>query len=79
MSRTVTLRFPDETYQRLRTLAQRENRTLSDFIATAVLRHVEIEQFIGEFEMDEMRANSKLNRSLRRGIGDAGAGRGRFV
>jgi len=79
MSKTVTLRLPDETYERFRTLAERENRPLSNFVETAVLRYVETEQFADEFEMEEIRRNAGLNRSLKRGIKDAKAGRGRFV
>ena len=79
MSRTVTLRLPDETYRRFRTLAERGNRSLSNFIETAALRYVEAEQFVDEFEMDEIQSNAELNRSLKRGVKDAKAGRGRFV
>ncbi len=79
MSRTVTLRLPDQTYERFRTLAERENRSLSNFIETAASRYVEIEQFVDEFEMVEIEGNAKLNRSLKRGNKDAKAGRGQFV
>lgn len=79
MSRVVTLRLPDETYERFRTLAERENRPLSNFIETAALKYVETDQYVDEFEMAEIRGNAALNRSLRRGIKDAKAGRGRFV
>jgi predicted transcriptional regulator len=79
MSKTVTLRLSDHTYERFRTLAQRENRPLSNFIETAASRYVEAEQFVDEFEMAEIQANSELNRSLKSGIKDAQAGRGRFV
>ena len=79
MSRTVTLRLPDETYRQFRILAERENRPLSNFIETAALRFVETEQFVDEFEMEEIRDNAELNRSLKRGMKDAKAGRGRFV
>ena len=79
MSKTVTLRLPEQTYERFRTLAQRENRPLSNFIETAASRYVETEQFVDEFEMAEIETNSDLNRSLKRGIKDAKAGRGRFV
>jgi predicted transcriptional regulator len=79
MSRTVTLRLPDKTYQQFRTLAERENRPLSNFIETAALRYIETEQFVDEFEMEEIRGNAALNRSLKRGMKDAKAGRGRFV
>ena len=79
MSKMVTLRLPDETYEQFRTFAARENRPLSNFIETAVLRYVETGQFVDEFEMEEIRGNLELNRSLKRGMKDAKAGRGRFV
>lgn len=79
MSRTVTLRLPDQTYERFRMLAKRENRPLSNFIETAASRYVEMEQFVDEFEMEEIQGNVELNRSLKRGGKDAKAGRGRFV
>ncbi|HOO76726.1 MAG TPA: ribbon-helix-helix protein, CopG family [bacterium] len=79
MSKTVTLRLSEPTYERFRTLAERENRPLSNFIETAASRYVETEQFVDEFEMAEIETNPELNRSLKRGIKDAKAGRGRFV
>jgi len=79
MAKTVTLRLDETTYRRFLTLAERENRPLSNFIETAALRFVETEQFADEFEMSEIRANTDLNRSLKRGLKDAKAGRGRFV
>ena len=79
MSRTVTLRLPDQPYQQFRTLAERENRLLSNFIVTAALRHVETEQFVNRFETEEIRGTAELNCSLKRGMKDAKAGRGRYV
>ena len=79
MSRTVTLRLPDQTYERFRTLAARENRPLSNFIETAASRYVETAQFVDEFEMEEIKGNAELNRSLLRGVKDAKARRGKFV
>ncbi|HNR30323.1 MAG TPA: ribbon-helix-helix protein, CopG family [Candidatus Hydrogenedentes bacterium] len=79
MSKIVTLRLPDETYRRFRVLAERENRPLSNFIETAALRYVETAQFADDFEMEEIRANVALNRSLTRGMKNAETGQGRFV
>ena len=42
MSRTVTLRMKDSVYERLRTLAEGDNRSLSNFIETATLRCLEV-------------------------------------
>ena len=79
MSKTVTLRLDDEVYRRFRALAARDNRPLSNFIETAALRFVEEHEYVDEFEMAEIRNNASLNRSIKSGLRDAKAGRGRFV
>jgi len=79
MSKTVTLRLPDLTYQRFRILAERENRPLSNFIETAAFRYTESDQYADDFELDEIRNNAALNQSLKQGVKDAKKGRGRFV
>ena len=79
MSKTITLRLDDRTYQRFRSLAESDNRPLSNFIETAALRFVENSETVNEFEMKEIRENAELNRSIKRGLKDAKAKRGRFV
>ena len=78
MPTTVTLRLPDETYNRFRVFAERENRPLSTFIQTVILQYTESEQYADEFEMAEIRSNKALNESLKQGYADAKAMRGRF-
>jgi len=79
MSKTITLRISEPNYEMFRTLAARDNRSLSNFIETAALRFVTEHEFVDEYEMAEIRANKVLNDSLIRGVEDAQAGRGRFV
>ena len=79
MSKTITLRLDDGVYQHFRDLAELDNRPLSNFIETAALRFLETKQFADEFEMEEIRANRALNRSIKRGLKDAAGTRGRFV
>ena len=79
MSKTVTLRLDDTVYRRLRRLAEQDNRPISNFIETAALRFVESAQFVDEFEMNEIRGNTSLNRSLNRGLKDAKSRRGHFA
>jgi len=79
MSKTVTLRLDDPVYRVFRTIADRENRPLSNFIETAVLRFVEEHQYVDEYEMAEIRGNTELNRSLTQGMADAKRRRGVFV
>ena len=79
MAKTVTLRLKDSVYLRLRTLAERDNRSLSNFIETATLRYLEQEEYAEEFEMLEIRQNAALKESIERGSADAAEKRGRFV
>jgi len=79
MSKTVTLRLNDKTYKLFRNLAESENRPLSNFIETSVLRFIESNQFVDEYEMAEIQDNQDLNRSLKRALKDVKAQRGRFV
>ena len=79
MSKTVTLRLNDEVYKLFRNLADGENRPLSNFIETSVLRFIEYNQCVDEYEMAEIQSNQELNKSLKRALKDAKAQRGRFV
>ena len=79
MSKTVTLRIEDSVYQRLRTLAERDNRPLSNFIETAALRYIEQQEYADEFEMAEIRGNKSLSDTIEQGIANAKERRGRYV
>ncbi len=79
MSKTVSVRLSDRVYRRFRKLAEQDNRPLSNFIETAALRAIASEEFADEFEMAEIRRNKGLNESLKRGLRDAAAKRGRFA
>ena len=79
MSKTVTLRLDESVYRLFRGVAERENRPISNFIETAVLRFVQDHETADEFEMAEIRANTGLNQSLKRGCQDAKHRRGAFV
>ena len=79
MSRTVTLRLDDPVYRLFKCVAERENRPISNFIETAVMRFVQDHESVDEFEMAEIRGNVELNQSLKRGHQDAKHRRGAFV
>ena len=79
MSKTITLRLSEENYKKFKSLAERDNRPISNFIETAVNRFIEQNILVDEFEMDEIRNNSELNKSLKKGLADMKARRGRFV
>jgi len=79
MSKTVTLRLSDEKYKIYKKLAERDNRPISNFIETAVKKFVEENVFVDEFEMEEIRNNTELNKSIKRGISDMKSKKGKLV
>lgn len=79
MSRTVTLRLKDDMYEKFRKLAEDDNRSISNFIETSVLRSIENNSSIDEFEMAEIQANKTLLESIEQGLHDAKRKKGRFV
>ena len=79
MSKTITLRLDDKVYQRFKGMASHDNRPISNFIATAALRFMDEHEYVDEFEMAEIKDNAGLNRSIKSGLRDAKAKRGRFA
>jgi predicted transcriptional regulator len=79
MSKTVTLRLDEPIYRLFKDVAERENRPISNFIETAVMRFVREHETVDEFEMTEIRGNVELNKSLKRGHQDAKHRRGTFA
>ena len=79
MSRTITLRLKDEIYEKFRKLAEDDNRSISNFIETSVLRSIENNSNIDEFEMADIRADKSLQQSIEKGLHDVKHKKGRFV
>lgn len=79
MSKTVTLRLDDETYELFRAAASAQNRPLSNMIETAALAQIREEQFVDDHEMADISADKKLQVRLRKGSKAAARREGRFV
>ena len=79
MAKTVSIRLEQPKYRLFSKFAKMQNRSLSNFIETATLRYIEEQEEVDDFEMEEIRNNKELNRSIRRGLKDAKLKRGRFV
>ena len=79
MAKVVTLRLDDEIYNTFKTIADQENRPLSNFIETAAMRYMNEIEFVDEFEMAEINSNAVLKDSMKRGIKDYKKRSGRFV
>jgi hypothetical protein len=79
MSKTVTLRLSEDSYNKFRTFAESDNRSLSNFIETSALRYIAEHEYVDEFEMAEINNNEGLQASLKRALKDAKAKRGTLV
>jgi len=67
MIKTITLRLQEDKYQIFKQLAECDNRSISNFIENAALRFIEQEEYIDDFENDEILSNKELIGSIQRG------------
>ena len=79
MSKTVTLRLNDKTYQTFLEAALAENRPLSNLIETAAFAKIREQQFVDDLEMAEILENQDLVKRLKKGSREARMRKGRFV
>lgn len=79
MTKTLSLRVNEQTYALLRRRAQAQNRSISNFIETAVKEHIEESNFLDDVEMAEILANDELAKRLKKGSLAARKKIGRWV
>ena len=56
-----------------------DNRSISNFIENAALRFIEEEEYIDDFENDEILSNKELMDSIQRGCEESIEGKGKLV
>jgi len=79
MSKTVTVRLDESTYKKIKTAAESERRTISNFIEFATVSFVDNSLFIEDEEMNEIKGNNKLMDTLKKSIDDIKNGEYRIV
>lgn len=79
MAKTVSLRIDEKLYSSLKTHAEAENRSISNFIETATRRYIEEAEYADDFEMESILSEEDLIKRIRRGTRDAENNRGRFA
>jgi hypothetical protein len=79
MPKTVTLRIDNETYLTFLKRARAQNRSLANFIETAVKEHILEAEFVDDSEMAEILADDRLVDRLRRGSRDAKRKKGTMI
>jgi len=79
MPKTLTIRIDDKTYTAFAKRAKAENRSLANFIETAVKAHIQESAFVDDSEMAEILANERLVDRLRKGSKDAKGKKGTLI
>ena len=79
MPKTLTIRIDDKTYVAFSKKAKAENRSLANFIETAVKAHIQESAFVDDSEMAEILANERLVERLRKGSRDAKRKKGALI
>ena len=79
MAKTVTVRIDDSTYKRIKSAAESERRTISNFMEYATLSYVENSTFVDNEEMKGISEDKELIATLSKAMGDIKRGNYRLV
>ena len=67
MAKTITIRIDDDTYHMIKTAAEGERRSISNFIEYATIAYLTEENFVSDSEMKEILSDKSLINSLNKG------------
>jgi len=70
MPKTITIRIDDDAYEMIKTAAERERRSISNFIEYAAVNYLAEESFVPDHEMEEILYDKKLLEKLEKGKKD---------
>jgi uncharacterized protein (DUF1778 family) len=79
MAKTVTVRVDDTTYKRIKSAADSERRTISNFIEYATMAYVESSTFVDDQEMKDIVGDKVLLKNLKKSMDDIKRGNYRIV
>jgi predicted transcriptional regulator len=79
MAKTVTVRVDDTTYKRIKSAADSERRTISNFIEYATMAYVESSTFVDDQEMKDIAGDKVLLKNLKKSMDDINRGNYRIV
>jgi predicted transcriptional regulator len=79
MAKTVTVRIDDSTYRRIKSAAEAERRTISNFMEYATLSYVESSSLADPDEMRSISDDKELLATLSNAMDDIKRGKYRIV
>jgi predicted transcriptional regulator len=79
MGKTITIRVDDETYDKIRSAADSERRSISNFMEYATMNYLEYSGLVSDEEMQEILQNPILLQALKESPEDIHKGRYRIL
>lgn len=79
MSKTITIRLDDNTYQMFKMAANGEKRTISNFLEFATLSYLSQETHVSDQEMNELLKDKELINNLLNGEKEISEGKYKIV
>ena len=79
MGKTVTIRIDDETYKKIKSAAESEKRTISNFMEYATTAYLENSNFVSDEEMIQIAEDQETMNRLQQSIQDIKRGDYRIV
>ena len=70
MNKTITIRIDDETYKKIKSAAESEKRTISNFMEYATIAYLENSNFVSDEEMIQIAEDDELMNRLQQSIQD---------
>jgi uncharacterized protein (DUF1778 family) len=67
MAKTITMRVDDDTYQLIKTAADGDRRSISNFIEYATIAFLTEESFVSDHEMEEILKDENLLKNFKQG------------
>ena len=79
MSKTITMRVDDDTYTMIKTAADGDRRSISNFIEYATIAFLTEESFVSDNEMHDILRDENLLKNLKQGKKEIEEGKYRIV
>ncbi|MES0489988.1 MAG: hypothetical protein ABUK01_08360 [Leptospirales bacterium] len=79
MSKTVTVRLEDTDYDKIKSAAQSENRTISNFIETHLLSEVLEKNYVDDEEMAFYNSDKEFLKNIKSSMNDIKNGKYKIV
>ncbi len=79
MGKTITIRIDDETYEKIKSAAESEKRSISNYMEYATMSYLESSRFVSEEEMHQLEQDPQLLQTVKESLDDIQNGRYRIV